>query len=87
MSVAYNSMEPEQEPHIRLNENIDPETFALLERMCPAQLYWQDENGMHYDYTGCLECGVCRIIGGEEAFILWRYPAGGKGVDYSNDKE
>lgn len=82
-STQYNKFDSDDIPHIQLNENIDPEIFAMLMQICPAGLYWQDENGMHYNYTGCLECGACRIISRDGVFKVWQLPAGGKGVDYS----
>ena len=72
-----------QEAHIVPLDHIDPEIFAKLVLLCPAGLYWVDEKGQHYNYTHCLECGVCRIIAGEENFKKWDFPANGKGIDYS----
>lgn len=69
--------------HIRLRDDIAPAVFDLLVQMCPAGLYWRDEDGFHYDSGGCLECGVCRSIAGEENFLEWNFPEGGKGVDYT----
>lgn len=71
-----------EEAHIVLNTQIDPEIFALLQQICPAGLYWQDEHGQHYDYTGCLECGACRIIGDTGTFAVWHFPRGSFGIDY-----
>lgn len=86
MNPAFlNSHDPADKPHIQPKPDMDPEIFALLVQICPAGLYWRDENGIHYDYTHCLECGVCRIIAGEENFIIWNYPPDGKGVDYGKD--
>lgn len=78
-----NKFDSAQEAHIKIIENIDPETFALLEQMCPAGLYWHDEKGQHYNYLECLECGACRVIAGDDNFIQWNFPANGKGVDYT----
>lgn len=80
--AQYNRYDTANEPHIVLNEAIDPEVFALLMQICPAGLYWQDEDGQHYNYKGCVECGACRIIAGEKSFEIWNFPSGGKGIDY-----
>lgn len=81
--AKMNKYDPAPDAHIQPREQIDPEIFALLMRLCPAGLYWEDENGQHYDYLNCLECGVCRIVAGEENFKKWNFPDGGHGVDYS----
>lgn len=73
----------QEEAHIKLKEQPDHETFLLLQRICPASLYLHDSKGYHYDYTGCLECGSCLIIGGDLVFASWSLPRGGFGVDYS----
>lgn len=78
--------DPEQ-AHIKLREDPDPEVFILVQRICPASLYRHDASGYHYDYTGCLECGSCLIIGGDALFSSWEYPRGGYGVDYGEDPE
>lgn len=82
---SINKIDAADKAHIQMRDDIDPEIFATLMQICPAQLYWRDADGMHYDYTGCLECGVCRIIAGEGAFLKWDFPANGKGVDYSDN--
>lgn len=71
------------EAHIVIKENPDHDTFMVLQRICPASLYLYDSHGYHYDYTGCLECGSCLIIGGDLVFARWEYPRDGYGVDYS----
>lgn len=68
--------------HIVLTRQIDPDIFDKLVQLCPAGLYWRDEKGCHYDYTGCLECGACRIIGNDLIFSTWNLPRGAYGVDY-----
>lgn len=70
--------------HIVLKKDPDPGLFALAQRACPASLYTHDSSGYHYDYTGCLECGSCLIIGGEALFERWDYPRKGFGVDYGD---
>lgn len=74
-----------ENPHIVIKEFPDPEVFAHLEKVCPAELYWHDDQGYHYDYKGCLECGSCAVIGNELVFMSWNYPRGSYGIDYSSD--
>lgn len=83
-SSRYNHIDVHQKPHIVIRKDADPELFFLIERACPAALYSHDENGFHYDYSGCLECGACFLIGGDAVFATWEYPAGGFGVHYTH---
>lgn len=85
VTKGKNHFYPDKKAHIEVNPDIDPEIFDLLTQVCPAGLYWRDENGFHHDYIGCLECGACRIIGDDVAFRQWTYPEGGTGVDFSRD--
>ena len=41
-----------------------------------------DENGYHFDYAGCLECGTCRALCGNTIIKKWEYPNGTFGVEY-----
>lgn len=81
-STQLNNYDHGQEAHIQPLPEIPPEIFKRLIQFCPAGLYWQDEDGQHYDPANCLECGTCRVIAGEENFKAWNFPDGGKGVDY-----
>lgn len=72
----------EGEAHIELVDNPDPKEFAKLEIACPAGLYKKDENGFHFDYAGCLECGTCRILCGKTILKKWEYPNGTFGVEF-----
>lgn len=72
----------EGEAHIELIDNPDPTEFKKLEIACPAGLYKKDENGFHFDYAGCLECGTCRILCGKTILKKWEYPNGTFGVEF-----
>jgi ferredoxin like protein len=49
-------------------------------KACPAHVYQRQEDGsITIAYSGCLECGTCRVVCGN---IEWRYPTGGFGVIY-----
>lgn len=73
--------------HIKLKRDPDPEVFFIVQKICPASLYTHNSDGFHYDYTGCLECGSCLIVGGEAIFSEWGYPRHGHGVDYGEDAD
>jgi ferredoxin like protein len=51
--------------------------------ICPGGLYSvSEETGeILIEYTGCLECGSCRVACLSGA-LEWRYPRGGFGVQY-----
>lgn len=73
----------EENAHIVLKPNPDPEIFALLERACPANLYKRDDSGaFHFDYAGCLECGTCRVLAGDTILEKWEFPNGTMGIEY-----
>ncbi len=78
--------DPEQ-AHIVILEDPDPEIFLLVQKTCPASLYSRNSEGYYYDYTGCLECGSCLIVGGDSIFSVWNYPRNGFGIDYGEDSD
>lgn len=49
--------------HIKVDKEVcktcpgKPCTYA-----CPAGLYTVKEDGISFDYAGCLECGTCRVV-------------------------
>ena len=51
--------------------------------ICAAENYkWDEKNdGLIFNYEGCLECGACRIICPLDA-INWSYPKHGFGVRF-----
>jgi ferredoxin like protein len=50
--------------------------------ICPAGCYTVSDDAnaeVLFSYTGCLECGTCRVMC---EHIEWEYPLGGCGVSY-----
>ncbi|WP_320055930.1 ferredoxin family protein [Desulfuromonas thiophila] len=75
----------DRDPHIQLNEEICrrcPQRACT--NCCPARCYNWDEEAqkMTFVHDGCLECGTCYVVCGQDAFTRWRYPRGGFGVAY-----
>ena len=55
-------------------------THRVCTTVCPAGCYTlSDESEVLLSYTGCLECGTCRVMC---AHLRWDYPLGGHGVSY-----
>jgi len=80
-SLAQNCYHPAETSHITLHASLSAEQCALLEKICPAGLFQRDaslKETLHFG--GCLECGCCRLIAGDDAIDKWRYPASGKGI-------
>lgn len=73
----------EDDPHIELVDEPADAEFKKLMMVCPGACYRIRENGAKsFDYSGCLECGTCRIACGGTIVKLWRYPESGCGVQY-----
>jgi ferredoxin like protein len=74
----------DQETHIVIRQEICREcaTKPCLS-ICPGGLYsLSEETGeVLIEYTGCLECGSCRVACPRGA-LEWNYPKGGCGVQY-----
>jgi ferredoxin like protein len=74
----------DQESHIVIRQEICRrcEMKPCL-RICPGGLYSiSEETGeILIEFTGCLECGSCRVACPAGA-LEWRYPRGGFGVQY-----
>jgi electron transfer flavoprotein-quinone oxidoreductase len=52
---------------------------------CPAGLYVHEDDGqISFDYSGCLECGTCRVVCTFGGIIEWSYPRGSFGIAYRN---
>jgi ferredoxin like protein len=69
-------------PHIKLqpHEKPSPQMLALT-TACPAGCYSLDDQGrVEIVPDGCLECGTCRVLCGENGEVDWNYPRGGFGV-------
>lgn len=81
--LAVNKYSPDEVAHIELVEDPDTAEFEKLVRVCPAALYKIEEDGTkRFDYSGCLECGTCRIICGDTIVKKWVNPAPECGVSY-----
>lgn len=65
---------------------VDAQDRMMLMRLvvaCPAELYqFQADGSLHFDLQGCLECGTCRLLCGEEAIARWRYPQADCGIEF-----
>lgn len=81
--LAVNKYEPDEQAHIVLVDDPDDAEFEKLVRVCPAALYKIEADGSkRFDYSGCLECGTCRIACGDTIIEKWVNPAAGCGVQY-----
>lgn len=69
--------------HIEINpKKKDDPSLLICTRLCPAGLYSVDDQGnILLSTDGCLECGTCKIICGDEV-LIWNYPKGAIGVQY-----
>ncbi len=72
----------EQNAHIVLVDSPNMAEFDKLVIACPAGLYKHTENGIRFDYAGCLECGACRVLCGNTIVQKWEYPRGSQGVEF-----
>lgn len=73
----------EGNPHIVLVDNPDDAEFDKLIKVCPAGLYKRRDDGVtSFDFSGCLECGTCRVACGETILEKWEYPRSSMGVEY-----
>lgn len=73
----------EEKSHIEVDkQHADKEEVNRVVRICPAALYTEDENGVRFDYLGCLECGTCRVLSGGKVVKEWEYPVGSFGVGF-----
>lgn len=73
----------EEASHIEVNKKFaDEQEVDRVIRICPAALYQKDDNGVRFDYLGCLECGTCRVLSKDRLVKDWEYPVGGYGVSF-----
>ncbi len=73
----------EEGSHIKVDKKLeDAEEVDRVIRICPAALYQKDENGVRFDYLGCLECGTCRVLSRDKLVKDWQYPVGGYGISF-----
>jgi ferredoxin like protein len=81
--LGLDVFKPGGEPHIKIRPGMekDPRLQQAV-RICPAGLYSMAEQGeVVLNIDGCLECGTCRYVCGDEV-LEWRYPEGGTGVQF-----
>jgi ferredoxin like protein len=81
--LGLDVFKPGAEPHIRIRpgREKDPRLVKAI-LACPAGLYsLMDSGDVVLTIDGCLECGTCRYVCGEEV-LSWNYPEGGIGVQY-----
>lgn len=73
----------EKKAHIILDNsrcaNCKDRTCLLV---CPAKAYSMENNALHFDYAGCLECGTCRVMCKNKGIVSWDYPRGTFGISY-----
>lgn len=69
--------------HIEINKSFCKECAAKnCIIICPAGCFAINDNmELDFSYSGCLECGSCRISCIKGA-VKWNYPRGGYGVCY-----
>lgn len=72
----------EANPHIVVVDAPDLTEFQKLVLACPAGLYKRTDDGIRFDYAGCLECGTCRVLCGHTVLAKWEFPAGAMGVEF-----
>ena len=76
----------EQHAHIVLDkEKCAKCTSKPCTRVCPAGLYTAKDDGVSFDYAGCLECGTCRVVChdyGNQGITKWVYPDGSFGINF-----
>lgn len=81
--LGLDVFKPGGRPHIiiRAGREKDPRLLRAV-RICPAGLYSREESGVvTLTIDGCLECGTCRFVCGEDV-LEWTYPEGGTGVQF-----
>ena len=83
--LALDAFKTDTESHIRIKHDICrrqcKRRYCL--HVCPAKLYQynQDLDEIQVEFSGCLECGTCRV-GCQHEAIEWSFPRGGYGVQY-----
>jgi ferredoxin-like protein FixX len=70
-------------PHIILAGAHDRKMLMRLVIACPAGLFQlQPDGSLFFDVRGCLECGTCRLLCGEETIARWCDPNAGYGIEF-----
>lgn len=69
--------------HIVMEKDPPAEDFDKVIMACPANRYRINAAGKRvFYYAGCLECGTCRILVGDEILERWTFPHKDKGIEY-----
>lgn len=69
--------------YIVVKVDVDKQVLELLVKVCFVGLYKkQDDGSVCFDYVGCLECGICRILGLGSVLEQWEYLCGIFGVEF-----
>jgi ferredoxin like protein len=80
--LALNIFNIDKDPHIKIKKDCgrkcDTRPCIIV---CPADCFKEVEGEVVFSYEGCLECGTCRIVCGEDA-LSWSYPRSGFGIQY-----
>ncbi len=83
--LAIDAFKTDKESHIRINHDICRTKCTVRHCLfvCPGHLYEynRESDEIKVEYTGCLECGTCKIACRDGA-IEWTYPRGEYGVQY-----
>jgi len=82
--LALNAFKTDEETHIVIQQETCrecQEQYCLY--VCPGGLYSfnEDTGDLVVEYSGCLECGSCRVACPHGA-LEWNYPCGRFGVQY-----
>ncbi|MDY0241688.1 MAG: 4Fe-4S dicluster domain-containing protein [Rhodospirillaceae bacterium] len=82
--LAGNTYVVDEESHIEVDQELARKTGTgrLLVRVCPAQVYSENEDGtIAVLFAACLECGTCLALAASGS-LKWHYPNGGFGISY-----
>lgn len=81
--LSKNHVIPPAQPAIMLISSPVHQQLSQLLNACPAGLYRLNEAGeIIFDANGCLECGTCRMLCGDEVIAQWHYPPAGTGITF-----
>lgn len=82
--LGINAYKIDSESHISIEHAICKAKCKskICTWVCPARVYTLgDDDLIHVEHDGCLECGTCVIACRSDA-LTWRYPKAGQGVQY-----
>ena len=80
--LSLNIYHVDEKPHIILKpEQCKDCKFQSCIYICPAGCFELVDGAILFSYEGCLECGSCLLVCGNQG-LEWNYPRGGKGISY-----